>query len=98
MSGSFLKARQHISQRANKAMHILLTKTNKADLPPDLIKMFLFNKTQLCLVLLQVIYKPESPVCTDNQYKGNCEAETRFRREKLPSSLYRLCMVITCIK
>jgi hypothetical protein len=36
-SGSFLEARQHISQQANKAMHLLFTKPNNADLPPDLI-------------------------------------------------------------
>jgi hypothetical protein len=36
-ASGFLKARQHISQQANKAMHLLFTKTNNSDLPPDLI-------------------------------------------------------------
>jgi hypothetical protein len=43
-TGSFLKARQHISQQANKAMHLLFTKLNNADLPPDLA-MKLFDNT-----------------------------------------------------
>jgi hypothetical protein len=40
-NGSFLKARKHITEQASKAMHLLFTKANNADLPIDLlIKLF----------------------------------------------------------
>jgi hypothetical protein len=39
--GSFLSARKHIAEQANKAMHLLFTRANNADLPVDLmIKLF----------------------------------------------------------
>ncbi len=45
-NGSFLKARKHVSSQANKALHLLFTKTNNADLPLDLT-VELFNHTVL---------------------------------------------------
>lgn len=40
-NGSFLNARKHIAEQANKAMHLLYTRANNADLPIDLtLKLF----------------------------------------------------------
>lgn len=45
-NGSFLKARKHIVEQANKAMYLLFTKINNSDLPIDLI-LKLFDHTVL---------------------------------------------------
>lgn len=36
-NGSFLKARKHVTEQANKALHLLFTRINNANLPTDLI-------------------------------------------------------------
>lgn len=46
ITGSFLKARKHVIQQASKAMHLLFTRTNNANLPIDLT-LKLFNHTIL---------------------------------------------------
>jgi hypothetical protein len=45
-TGSFLKARKHVVEQANKAMHLLFTRVNNSDLPIDLI-LKLFDHTVL---------------------------------------------------
>lgn len=45
-NGSFLKARKHVTEQASKAMHILYTRVNNADLPIDLV-LKLFDHTVL---------------------------------------------------
>ena len=45
-NGSFLAARKHVVQQANKALHLLFTRANNADLPIDLV-IKLFDHTVL---------------------------------------------------
>jgi hypothetical protein len=45
-NGSFLSARKHVVEQASKAMHLLFTRANNADLPVDLI-IKLFDHTVL---------------------------------------------------
>lgn len=45
-SGSFLKARKHAAEQASKAMHLLFTRVNNADIPIDLV-IKLFDHTVL---------------------------------------------------
>jgi hypothetical protein len=45
-NGSFLKARKHLAEQANKALHLLFTRANNAELPIDLV-IKLFDHTVL---------------------------------------------------
>lgn len=45
-NGSFLNARKHVVQQANKALHLLYTRVNNSDLPIDLV-IKLFDHTVL---------------------------------------------------
>lgn len=49
-NGSFLKARKHVAEQANKALHLLYSRVSNADLPIDLI-LKLFDNTVMPILL-----------------------------------------------
>ena len=48
-NGSFLRARKHVKEQANKALHLLFTRINNANLPTDLI-IQLFDHTVVSIL------------------------------------------------
>ena len=87
-NGSFLKARKHISQQANKALHMLYTKAKHADLPIDLIIKLFDHTIMPILTYCSDIFGFENTDILERIHTNFLRRITKVRRSTPISFIY----------